>query len=163
MDFSGFGSLMGGAAPAAGQAANPGSAMLALAQKLQGTGGILGGGAPAAPAAPQPGPAVPGDGSMQPTIGPGTATPPAAPYAAKMGLPKGGLLGLLQGGSPQGLAGLLQHVSGGGAGGGLSLAGGMPQAGMLPGSAGQPGSPYAGPVTPPAPQLPTDINPMNQF
>lgn len=125
-----------------------------------GGGGLLGsimsrfGGGSAAPA-------VPADGTMQPTIGPGAA-PPAAPAQApvKMGLPPGGILGLLQGQSPQGLLGMLQRAMPGAAG--APLAGGMPQAGMLP---GMPGAPMAGPpATPAAPvQLPTDINPMNQF
>lgn len=155
MDFSGFGSLAGGAGGGLG------TQLMALAQKMQGGGAAAAPGAAApAPAAPQ----VPADGSMQPTIGPGTAAPAAAPYAPKVGLPKGGLLGILQGGSPQGLAGLLQHLSGGGAGAGMSLAGGMPQAGMLgSGLPGTPGSPQAGPVAPPTPQLPMNINPMNQF
>lgn len=153
MDFSGFGSLAGGGVAGGGI----GAQMMALAQKMQGGGGA----AAAQPAAAAPGPAVPADGSMQPTIGPGMPAAPAAPgYAPKVGLPKGGLLGIMQGGQPQGLAGMIQHLMGPG---GTSLAGGMPQAGMLgPGSAGLPGSAYAGPPTPPV-QLPTDINPMNQF
>lgn len=105
----------------------------------------------AIPSAPQgiPGPAMPNDGAMQPTIGPGTASPPP-----------GGIMGLLQGQSPQGLLGMLQRGMPNASG--APLAGGMPQAGMLP---GMPRSPMAGPVAPPAvpPQLPTDINPMNQF
>lgn len=112
--------------------------------------GAMGGGRPA--------PAVPADGSMQPTIGPGAAASAAAPQApVKMGLPPGGIIGLLQGQSPQGLIGMLQRAMPQGAG--APLAGGMPQAGMLP---GMPGAP---PATPPAapPQLPMDINPMNQF
>lgn len=110
--------------------------------------------------APTPGaaPAVPADGAMQPTIGPGAAAPAPAPAAAmpqfKPGLPQGGILGLLRGQSPQGLIGMLKGM------GGSPLAGGMPAAGMLPGTAGMPGSPFQGPVSP---QLPTDINPMNQF
>lgn len=101
-------------------------------------------------------PAVPADGAMQPTIGPGTP-PMVAPQApVKMGLPPGGILGLLQGQSPQGLIGMLQRATPRAAG--APLAGGMPAAGMLP---GMPGAPLA---APPAPvQLPTDINPMNQF
>lgn len=104
-------------------------------------------------------PPVPADGEMQPTIGPGAA-PMAAPQApVKMGLPPGGIIGLLRGQSPQGLVGMLQRAMG--PQGGVSpLAGGLPQAGMLP---GMPGSPMASPVAPPAPQLPMDINPMNQF
>lgn len=140
MDFSGFGSLVPGAG------ANGG--VLGMLQKMQ-----IGGGQPgAAPAAP----AVPSDGSMQPTIGPGAAPPPVAPQApTKFGLPPGGLLGILQGKSPQGLMGLLQR----GMQPGAAPMGGMPAAGMIPGMPGQP------PATPPAPpvQLPTDINPMNQF
>lgn len=134
MDFSGFGSLMGG-----GQLGNGG--LLGAFQRMNNPG-----------AAPQ----VPSDGAMGPTIGPGAAAPaPAAPaYTPKLGLPKGGLLGILQGQSPQGIMGLLQSMKSQGS----PLAGGMPAAGML--SPGQPGSPYAGPV---APQLPRDINPMNQF
>lgn len=106
-------------------------------------------------------PAVPADGAMQPTIGPGA--PAAAPMApVKMGLPPGGVLGLLQGQSPQGLVGMLQRAMGPQAGGAAPMAG-MPAAGMLSGLPGTPGSPMAGPVAPPVPQLPTDINPMNQF
>lgn len=118
-------------------------------------------------------PAVPSDGAMQPTIGPGAA-PAVAPQApVKMGLPPGGILGLLQGQSPQGLLGMLQRAMPGA--GGAPLAGGMPQAGMLPGSPnyadpaavnpadillGQPG----GVPTPrPRPNLPMNIDPMNQF
>lgn len=129
MDFSSFGAL-GGAG---------GGGLLGQLQRR------FGGAAPA----------VPADGAMQPTIGPGM--PAAAPQApVKMGLPPGGILGLLQGQSPQGLLGMLQRAMPGAAG--APLAGAMPTAGMLP---GMPGSPLAGP---PAPvQLPTDINPMNQF
>lgn len=120
-----------------------------------GLGGILAkisgqmnpGGAPAAPA----------DGAMQPTIGPGAA--PAAPaYTPKLGMPKGGLLGLLQGGQPNGIMGLLQHLKAPG----TSLAGGMPPAGMLSGLPGTPGATAEGPVAP-QPQLPMNINPMDQF
>jgi hypothetical protein len=128
---------------------------------LGGNGGLIGG--MQRLMAPKPGaaPAVPADGSMQPTIGPGAAAPAAAPAApqtgpVKFGLPQGGILGMLQGQSPQGLVGLLQR----GMGGGAPLAGGMPQVGMLPSTAGQPGSPFQGPVNP---QLPLNINPMNQF
>jgi hypothetical protein len=69
------------------------------------------GGAPAPAAAP----AVPADGAMPPTIGPGV-TPPVAPLAhpatLKMGLPTGGLLAMMQGKTnPQGLVGLLQQLS----------------------------------------------------
>lgn len=122
-------------------------------------------------------PAVPGDGSMQPTIGPGAApapTAPAAAYTPKLGLPQGGLLAMLQGqAKPQGLMGLLQNKFPGF--GGSPLAGGMPGAGMIgapgqfpvpapDGSAtpapGLPGSAYEGPA---APQLPMDITPSNQF
>lgn len=138
---------------------------------LAGNGGLLGmlqrrfGGAGA--------PAVPADGTMPPTIGPGA--PPAAPPQApvKMGLPPGGILGLLQGQSPQGLLGMLQRAMPGAAG--APLAGAMPPAGMLPGAPnyadpaavnpadillGQPGGV---PMPRPRPNLPTDINPMNQF
>ena len=128
--------------------------MPGLMDLLQGGGfGSMMGGAGA--------PAVPTDGAMGPTIGPGMPAPgPAAPaYKPKMGLPPGGLLGLMQGGSPQGLMGLLQHLTAG-RGGGAPLAGAMPQAGMLP---GVPGSPMAGPVAPQPPQLPVNINPMDQF
>lgn len=113
--------------------------------------------------APAPAPAIPADGSMQPTIGPGTAAPaPAQPTGYKPGLPPGGILGLLQGQSPQGLMGLLKGAF---SGGGSPIAGNMPQAGMLGPGVGMPGSPMAGPVAPTAApvQLPTDINPMNQF
>lgn len=128
--------------------------MPGLLDLLQGGGFgsmMVGGGAPA----------VPADGAMGPTIGPGMpALGPAAPaYKPKAGLPPGGLLGLMQGGSPQGLMGLLQHLSAG-RGAAAPLAGAMPQAGMLP---GVPGSPMADPVAPPAPQLPMNINPMDQY
>lgn len=106
-------------------------------------------------------PAVPADGAMQPTIGPG-APPTVAPQApVKMGLPPGGILGLLQGQSPQGLIGLLQRAMGPQQV--APMAGGMPQAGMLSGLPGTPGSPMAGPMAPPTPQLPMNINPMDQF
>lgn len=141
MDWSGFGSMVPGGA-------NGG--LLAALQKMQ-----IGGGAPAAA------PAVPADGSMQPTIGPGAAAPAAPQAPTKFGMPQGGLLGLLQGKSPQGLMGLLQR----GMQPGAAPMAGMPQAGMMGGGLpGMPGSPMAGPVAPPqTPQLPTDINPMNQF
>lgn len=123
-------------------------------------------------------PAVPADGTMQPTIGPGGQPAMAAPQApVKMGLPPGGILGLLQGQSPQGLMGMLQRAMGPQAGGAAPLARGMPQAGMLPGAPN-----YADPaaVNPadillgqlggvpmpqprPRPQLPMNIDPMNQF
>lgn len=107
-------------------------------------------------------PAVPADGAMQPTIGPGAAPQPQARSPMPMKLPPGGILGLLQGQSPQGLLGLLRGAMGGGA---APIAGNMPQAGMLPPAVGMPGSPMAGPVAPPAApvQLPTNINPMDQF
>lgn len=101
-------------------------------------------------------PAVPSDGAMQPTIGPAMATGAAPQAPGRMGLPSGGILGLLQGQSPQGLLGMLQRGMLGAAG--TPLVGGMPAAGMLP---GMPGVPMAGPPAPA--QLPTDINPMNQF
>lgn len=127
--------------------------MPGLIDMIRGGFGAMGGGAPA----------VPDDGMMQPTIGPGAAPPVAAPaaYQPKLGLPPGGILGMLQGKSPQGLMGLLQHLTGPKVGQpGMPLAGGMPQAGMMASSPlGL--NPAA---APPAPvQLPTDINPMNQF
>lgn len=135
MDFSSFGSLAGGGFGQSG-------GILAALQRLRGGGAAA--------------PAVPADGTMQPTIGPG-APPAAVPQATvKMGLPPGGILGLLQGQSPQGLLGMLQRAMPGAAG--APLAGGMPTAGMIPGT---PGAPMAAPATPP--QLPMDINPMNQF
>lgn len=127
-----------------------------------GTGGLIGmlqrqfNPTPAAPA-------VPADGAMQPTIGPGTAAPaaPAQPYQPKFGLPKGGILGLLQGQSPQGLMGILNNMRGPQAA--APLAGAMPQAGMMSGPLpGMPGAAAEGPVAP-APQLPMNINPMDQF
>jgi hypothetical protein len=142
MDFSGFGSLMGG-----GQLGNGG--MIGGIQRL-----LAGGGGGAAPA-------MPSDGAMQPTIGPGGAPAAAAPaYTPQLGLPKGGLLGILQGGSPQGIMGLLQHLSRPQA---APLAGGMPAAGMLSGLPGTPGAAAFGPVAPPPPQLPMNINPTEQF
>lgn len=130
-----------------------------------GNGGLLGllrRGGQAVPTAP----AVPADGSMQPTIGPGAAPQQQAAAPMPMKLPPGGIIGLLQGQSPQGLMGLLKGAFGGGA---APLAGNMPQAGMIPPQPGMPGSPMAGPVAPqvgpmslaPPVQLP-DINPMNQ-
>lgn len=163
--------VLGGPQPQTGMPASTGDQLMALAKSINGTGtapaAAPGGGMAAAiqklmnPAAPAP--AVPADGAMQATIGPGAAPPAAAPYTPKAGLPPGGLLGLMGGNSPQGLAGLLQHLTSPQAPAGAPLAGAMPQAGML--GAGQPGSPFAGPVQPPAaaPQLPMDINPMNQF
>lgn len=109
-------------------------------------------------ASPMSAPTIPADGSMQPTIGPGAVPPAAAPQSpVKMGLPPGGILGLLQGQSPQGLMGLLQRAMPNATG--APLAGAMPQAGMLPGMSAAP------PVAPPAaqPQLPMNIDPMNQF
>lgn len=142
-------------------------------------GGILGG--IQRMMAPQPGaaPQVPADGAMQPTIGPGAGAPAAAPAPIRAGLPQGGILGLLQGQSPQGLMGLLQRATAGA--GAAPLAGAMPQAGMLPtgrgaawignmASRGSNSSPMDQPmpVSPfgegPQPvRLPTEINPMNQF
>jgi hypothetical protein len=134
MDFSGFGS-MAGMMPRGGIP----------------NGGIIGGIQRMMAPSPGAAPAVPADGAMQPTIGPGAAAPaPAAPAG-------GGILGLLQGQSPGGLIGLLKRAMPGPAAAPLAA---MPQAGMLP---GMPGSPVAGPVAPPPPQLPTNIDPMNQF
>lgn len=85
-----------------------------LLSQMRGVAGALPtmqfGGAPAAPA---PGPAVPADGAMQPTIGPGVVpAAPQAPLTLKAGLPSGGLLAMLQGRTnPQGLVGLLQQMS----------------------------------------------------
>lgn len=141
MDFSGFGSLMS-MMPRGGMP----------------NGGILGGIQRMGAGTPGAAPEVPADGGMQPTIGPGAAPPAPAPVApVRAGLPTGGILGLLQGQSPQGLMGLLKRAMPG-----SPLAGGMPAAGMGPVLPGMPGSPMAGPVAPPV-QLPTDINPMNQF
>ena len=109
MDFSGFGALGG----------------------MPSNGGLFG--AASRLMNPQPGvaPAVPADGEMQATIGPGMpAAPPA--YTPKLGLPKGGLLGVMQGGQANGIMGMLQNKFPGLLGGG-PLAGGMPPAGMLPG------------------------------
>lgn len=119
---------------------------------LSNNGGLIGmlqrrfGGAGAAPA-------MPSDGAMQPTIGPGMTPPAPVAPPVKMGLPQGGILGLLQGQSPQGLLGLLNRAL---PQAGASLAGALPQAGMMGG------------VMPPAaapapPQLPMNINPMDQF
>lgn len=111
----------------------------------------FGGGAPAAPA-------VPADGAMQPTIGPGTA--PAAAAAApalKMGLPSGGLLAMMRGRTdPQGLVGLLQQLSAR-----------QQQAGPMtapPGGAGML-SPLLSPSQPSqiGANLPLDIKPMDLF
>ena len=135
MDWSGFGSLLS-----------------RMPQAGMGQGGLMGGMQRMMGPTPGAAPAVPADGAMQPTIGPGAAAPaPAAGMLQfKPGLPQGGLLGLLRGQSPQGLLGMLKGM-------GSPLAGGMPTAGMLP-----PGAP-GNPIGPPAPTLPTDINPMNQF
>lgn len=108
-------------------------------------------------------PAVPADGAMQPTIGPGAA--PSAVQGQgpryKAGLPNGGILGLLQGQSPQGLMGLLKgHLGGPPAQQPLSQHFGK-MAGMIPPGVGMPGSPMAGPVAPV--QLPMNINPADQF
>ncbi len=103
---------------------------------------------------PAAAPAVPSDGAMQPTIGPGMPVPGGAAAAA----PQGGILGMimqkLRGGMPTGLP---QP--------GVGPAG-LGAAGMLSGLPGTPGAAAAGPVAPPAPPaagLPMDINPMNQF
>lgn len=103
-------------------------------------------------------PTVPADGPMQPTIGPGAPATAAPQAPVKMGLPPGGIIGLLQGQSPQGLAGLLQSAIPGAAGG--SLAAALQKAGMMSGMPGAPGTPIPPPATP---QLPTNIDPMNQF
>lgn len=104
-----------------------------------------------------PAPAVPNDGAMQPTIGPGAAPPTAPAYQPKLGLPPGGLLSMMQGGSPQGIMGLLQHLT---RGQGAAPMPGMPAAGMMSGLPGTPGASAEGPA---APQLPMNINPMDQF
>lgn len=91
---------------------------------MQGGGGIMGAlQQPGMPMAPGPAPAVPSDGAMGPTIGPGMAAPgapmpiapqpgmPGQPGRGMMGLPQGGLLGLLRGQSPQGILGMLQKWS----------------------------------------------------
>lgn len=83
----------------------------------------------------------------------GPSGPQAGPV--KFGLPQGGILGLLQGTPPQGLIGMLQRGIGG-----SPLAGNMPQAGMNPMQTGMPGNQFAGP---PAPGLPMNIDPTNQF
>lgn len=153
MDFSSFGSLLGGA----GAGATAGGSLAAAIQRLRGAAA----------------PSVPADGAMQPTVGPGAA-PAVAPQApVKMGLPPGGIVGLLQGQSPQGLLGMLQRAMPRAAG--APLAGGMPQAGMLPSAPnyadpaavnpadillGQPGGV---PMPRARPQLPMNIDPMNQF
>lgn len=103
-------------------------------------------------------PAVPSDGSMGPTIGPGAPPPAAAApsYRPSMGLPRGGLIGIANGSAqPQGLAGLLQHFMG-------------PQAGApAPGPLGGPPSGAAGMIGPPDPSQPMqilpDVNMQNQF
>jgi hypothetical protein len=139
---SGDGGRFTGARSMFGSMAGGGGGLLAMLQSKFGGGGA---------------PAVPADGAMQATVGPGAAPPAAPAYTPKVGLPKGGLLAMMQGGQSQGLMGLLQHLT---QGGGSPLAGRMPQAGMLP---GMPGSPMAGPVAPTPPQLPMNINPADQF
>ena len=110
--------------------------------------------APSNPAAP----AVPADGAMQPTIGPGTPSPAANP-SLKLGLPTGGLLAMMRGQSnPQGLVGLLQQLSAGQGGAPGSALTGVPAgAGMLGAALGssQPSSIGGG--------LPLDIKPMDLF
>lgn len=141
--FGGFGNLAG---------------MLKGAGGMMGNGGIVGGMQRMMGPKPGAAPQVPSDGAMGPTIGPGMPTAPdPAASPVKFGLPQGGILGLLQGQSPQGLMGLLQRGIGG-----SPLAGKMPAAGMLPPGVGMPGNPMHGPVAP-APQLPMNIDPMNQF
>jgi hypothetical protein len=117
-----------------------------------GGGGILGG--IQRMMAPGAAPAVPGDGAMGPTIGPGAAAPaPASTMPQfKPGLPQGGILGLLQGQSPQGLIGMLQGMNK------QPIAGSMPQVGMA--NTGVPGSQFQGPVPP---GLPMNIDPTTQF
>lgn len=104
-------------------------------------------------------PAVPGDGSMGATIGPGTTPPPAPakPWTPGIGLPKGGLLGIANGSAqPQGLAGLLQHFAS------PSGPAGAP-AGVTNPLAGA----NAGMIGPPPPSAPMNILPdvqmQNQF
>ena len=115
-----------------------------------GFGSMMGGAAPA----------VPADGAMQPTIGPGAPAPAAPQAPMKFGVgnfaQNGGILGLLQGQTPQGLMGMLARAQKPG----TPIAGQMPAAGMMPG-VGMPGSPMAGPVAPV--QLPMNINPADQF
>lgn len=172
MDFSGFGALGGAPSPAANPYAGGMSAQLmALGRRMNApptagvpapanNGGVMAGIQRLMNPAAAPAPAVPADGSMQATIGPGAAPAPAAPQApVKMGLPPGGILGLMQGQSPQGLMGLLQRAM---PGAGAAPMAGMPQAGMLPSGPNAPLS-LDPSQQPTAPQLPTDINPMNQF
>lgn len=138
----------------------------ALQQLGLGSGGSNGGAAPGGGVlaqimkqmSPQAGavPAVPPDGSMQPTIGPGAAPPVPPAYKPGLGMPKGGLLGIANGSAqPQGLAGMLQHFLGPGAG--------AAQGGPL----GGPPSAGAGMIGPPAPTAPMQILPdvqmQNQF
>ena len=132
MDFSGFGALGG----------MPNGGMLGGISRLMN------------PAGSGAAPAVPADGAMQPTIGPGmpAPAPAAAPYTPQLGLPKGGLLALMQGqAKPNGIMGLLQNKFPGLLGGG-SLAGGMPSAGMLPSAAPDPSA-----------GLPMNVTRDNQF
>lgn len=126
----------------------------ALINQLRGASGALptfGGIAPgAAPAAP----AVPADGAMQPTIGPGVA-PPVAQAPIRAGLPSGGLLAMMQGkANPQGIMGLLQRLSAGGPQAGAPMNGAPPAAGMLG------GGPLGGQSNM---NLPMNIKPMDMF
>lgn len=129
-----------------------------LISQMRGMGGMLptmqfGGGAPAGPGAA---PAVPADGTMPPTIGPGTPPPGAAQAPIHAGLPSGGLLAMMQGRTnPQGLIGMLKRMSAGGPQPGAPMASAPSGAGMLgPGLSG-PSQIGAG--------LPMQIKPMDMF
>jgi hypothetical protein len=129
---------------------------------------------------------------MQPTIGPGDAQRQREAIArlqggaatvnslppVKTGLPPGGILGLLQGQSPQGLIGMLQRAAQpqpGAAPNPLTAPGiGMIGARNIPASniadpaAVNPndivlGDPGGVPMPRPRPNLPMNINPMDQF
>jgi len=115
-----------------------------------------------APQAAAP-PAVPADGSMPPTIGPGAAPPPPVPplpYKPAIGLPKGGLMGIANGtAQPQGIAGLLQHF--------MQPNPGNPGSPATGGALNGPPSANAGMIGPPPPTAPMqilpDVNMANQF